>query len=271
MRRRKSASLLAAARAASAFSFGLLVAVCALAALAATGCDPCPSCTRVPPVPTGAHFVPSGPMTDSRVFPSATLLNTGEVLMAGGKQLAGTLDVAEIFNPANGSFAATTGAMNQARHHHTATLLNDGTVLVAGGDNGGGLLVATAFLSAELFDPASGKFTVTGTMFSPRTWQTATRLADGKVLVAGGSPAVDSTVNSVTGTGTGLPVGALPNAELYDPASKQFFGNSGAMNDARTEHTASLIKNCACAKEKKEKIKIKRKIGDNKRGNKTKR
>ena len=139
--------------------------------------------------------------------------------------------------------------MTQARHHHTATVLNDGTVLIAGGDNGGGLLLATAFLSAELYDPATGKFTATGAMFSPRTWQTATLLADGKVLMAGGSPAVDSTINPVTRNGSGLPVGALPNAELYVPASKQFVGNPGAMNDARTEHAATLIKGCACANE----------------------
>ncbi|HKD68846.1 MAG TPA: kelch repeat-containing protein [Candidatus Binataceae bacterium] len=223
-----------------------VAALCAMAAAAASGCDPCSACPTTPVSPTSPHFVLTGPMTDSRIFHTGTLLDNGQVLVAGGSQIAGTLDVAEIYNPSAGTFTATSGSMTQARQHHTATLLNDGTVLLAGGDNGGGLLTATAFLSAELYDPTADKFKVTGAMFAPRTWHTATRLADGKVLVAGGSPAVDSTINPITMTGSGLPVGALPNAELYDPASSQFFGNPGPMNAARTEHAAVLIKGCGC-------------------------
>jgi len=60
----------------------------------------------------------------------------------------------------------------------TATLLPDGTVLVAGGyDNG-------IFLSsAELYNPASGTWTVTNSMNTPRGYHTATLLSSGKVLV----------------------------------------------------------------------------------------
>ncbi len=233
---------------AGAFSIGLLVIVGAVAATTSIGCDPCPSCAHVTPV-TESGFIASGSMTDSRIFHSGNLLDTGQVLIAGGSQIAGTLDSAEIYDPATGIFTATAGAMSQARYHHTATLLSDNTVLVAGGDNGGGLLVATALISAELYDPATNKFTSPGDMFSPRTWQTATKLQDGKVLVAGGSPAVDSAIDPTTGTGTGLPIGALPSAELYDPKSKQFVGNPGAMNDARTEHAAAFIKGCTCSAE----------------------
>ncbi|HEY2106903.1 MAG TPA: kelch repeat-containing protein, partial [Candidatus Binataceae bacterium] len=191
---------------------GVLAGIVALAVLGAAvlgGCDPCPACTRtIPPAPGAAQFVATGSMTDSRIFHSGTQLDNGQVLIAGGSQIAGTLDAAEIYNPANGTFAATAGAMSQARFHHTSTRLDDNTVLVTGGDNGGGLLVATALISAELYDPATNKFTSPGVMFSPRTWHTATRLQDGKVLIAGGSPAVDSTIDPTTGTGTGLPIGA---------------------------------------------------------------
>ena len=217
-----------------------LVALCAIGVTALGGCDPCASCPNVtPPTPGVAHFVTSGSMTDSRIAATGTLLSNGEVLVTGGNQLPGTLDAAEIFDPSAGTFTATTGAMTQARDHHTATLLNDHTVLIAGGDNGGGLLVPTVYVSAELYDPTTNKFSATGAMFAPRTWHTGTILADGKVLVAGGSPAVDAN--------TGIPIGALPNAELYDPSSKQFFGNSGAMNAARSQHGAALIKGCNCA------------------------
>ncbi|HXR36798.1 MAG TPA: kelch repeat-containing protein, partial [Candidatus Binataceae bacterium] len=248
MTRGKSLWSFAGTVTAGAFSIGLLAIVGAVAATTSIGCDPCPSCTHVTSV-TASGFIASGSMTDSRLFHSGNLLDTGQVLIAGGSQIAGTLDSAEIYDPATGIFTATAGAMSQARYHHTATLLSDNTVLVTGGDNGGGLLVATALISAELYDPTTNKFTSPGDMFSPRTWQTATKLQDGKVLVAGGSPAVDSAIDPTTGTGTGLPIGALPSAELYDPKSKQFVGNPGAMNDARTEHAAAFIKGCTCSAE----------------------
>jgi hypothetical protein len=64
-----------------------------------------------------------------------------------------------------GSFVSTTGSMNNARPGHTATLLNNGQVLVTGGspDNDEDVLA-----SAELYDPATGTFTVTGSMNDAR-------------------------------------------------------------------------------------------------------
>ena len=63
---------------------------------------------------------------------------------------------------------------------HTATLLPIGKVLVAGGSNGSDLS------SAELYDPASGTWTATGSLGTARSFHTATLLPNGKVLVAGG-------------------------------------------------------------------------------------
>ena len=84
----------------------------------------------------------------------------------------------------------------------TATLLSSGRVLVAGGS---GIVPAgdlTLFNSAELFDPDSGSWTATGGLNTGRFLYTATLLADGRVLAAGGGSAGFS---------------ALASAEVYDP------------------------------------------------------
>ena len=77
--------------------------------------------------------------------------------------------------------------MTSARCEQTATLLNNGNVLVAGGYN-----PTTAIAGAELYVPATGTFTATGSLTSARFFQTATLLNNGNVLVAGGANAVGS-------------------------------------------------------------------------------
>ena len=65
---------------------------------------------------------------------------------------------------------------------HTATLLNNGKVLVVGGIDGEG----TFHASAELYDPATGIWTITGSLAIGREYHTATLLPNGKVVIAGG-------------------------------------------------------------------------------------
>ena len=105
----------------------------------------------------GAGFASTGSMTAPRYLHTATLLNNGTVLVAGGYDASGDLTSAELYDPVAGAFAAT-GSMTTAREAHTATLLNNGKVLIAGGYSGGNFLA-----SAELYDPVAGTFTVTGT------------------------------------------------------------------------------------------------------------
>lgn len=212
-------------------------------------------------------FVATGNMTVSRAFHSATLLDNGMVLIAGGNSGSGSRASAELYDPASGSFTPT-GSMNRVRERHTATLLNDGRVLITGGDINNG----PALASAELYDPRSGTFTLTvGTMNVARTGHTATLLNNGQVLIAGGSgapgraelydPATETFTPTarmvrprvghaatllddgrvlITGGGLGETV-SVAVAELFDPASLSFQHSSSRMHRARTLHSATKL------------------------------
>jgi N-acetylneuraminic acid mutarotase len=87
--------------------------------------------------------------------PTATLLSSGKVLLAGwgttnfeGNLYDSSIS-AELFDPSTGQWM-NTGELNQSREDHMATLLPDGRVLIAGGDYG------SALSSAELYDPGLG-------------------------------------------------------------------------------------------------------------------
>ena len=130
----------------------------------------------------------SANMISGREGHSATRLNDGTVLIAGGDlPPASSLGSAELYNPATNTFTALSAAMTSPRIYQTAVLLNGGKVLIAGGeiDAGGS---GAALNSAELYDPAAQIFTpVSGNMTSVREHQTATLLNDGTVLEAGGN------------------------------------------------------------------------------------
>ncbi|HEY5436912.1 MAG TPA: kelch repeat-containing protein, partial [Candidatus Limnocylindrales bacterium] len=142
-------------------------------------------------------------MANRRNFLTATLLADGRVLVAGGENARTDLTTAEIYNPKTGKFSPT-GSLTVGRVYHAATRLADGRVLVEGGgsDYSGGKFLA----SAEVYDPKTGTWTATGSMADQRNLLTATLLADGRVLVAGGF-------------GAQAP---LASAELYDPAAGTF-------------------------------------------------
>jgi hypothetical protein len=215
-------------------------------------------------------FVLTGSPNTARYEHTATLLNNGMVLIAGGENFGiGALADAELYHPATGTFTAT-GSLNTARDSHTATLLNNGMVLIAGGENSSGILA-----SAELYNPATGTFTPTGSLNTGRDNHTATLLNNGMVLIAGGqTPSSISTsaelydpdtgTFSVTGSlnvGRYLPTANLLNngmvliaggsgsfgftltsAELYDPSAGTFT-LTGNLNSARRFHTATLLNN----------------------------
>jgi hypothetical protein len=76
----------------------------------------------------------------------------------------------------------TNAPMITARYGHTVTLLPNGKLLAVGGYSTNFAYIA----SAELYDPATGTWAVTGTPALIRGQHTAALLPSGKVLVAGG-------------------------------------------------------------------------------------
>jgi hypothetical protein len=166
-------------------------------------------------------------MTAPRADQSATTLANGKILIAGGvrtEAVNGMLASAELYDPANPGFAPT-GRMTTEREGQTATLLHSGKALIAGGIRNFGF--RETLRSAELYDPASGIFTSTGSMANHRQGHTATLLNDGRVLIAGGR-------------GDGQQ--SLASAELYNPATGRF-SSAGQMNYARESHAATLLPN----------------------------
>jgi len=92
-----------------------------------------------------------------------------------------------------------TGSMTVARFFPTAaTLLTDGRVLVAGGC--GDDECFTLLASAELYNPATGTWSATGSMSVAPCCPTATRLLDGRVLVADGGSTSAELYDPTTGT-----------------------------------------------------------------------
>ena len=163
-----------------------------------------------------------GNLVHARYGHTETLLDNGEVLIAGGSISTGITATAELYNPATKRFIAT-GSMHHARTFHQATLLEDGTVLVTGGTNG-----SANQISAELYNPSSGTFTqLTSNMTVARSDHRAVLMNDGRVLIVGGE---DS-------SGTGI-----ASAEIYDPIAQVFF-SVGSMNSKRGGPTATLLPN----------------------------
>jgi len=103
--------------------------------------------------PATGTFTPTGSMSSPRLTHTATLLNDGTVLVAGGvNDVAAkvTFATAELFDPVTGSFQPT-GNMETSRSEHSATLLLNGTVLLAGGINSQNIAGLNSLSSAELF------------------------------------------------------------------------------------------------------------------------
>src|SRR6266550_4422657 len=165
-----------------------------------------------------------------------------------------------------------TGSLHTPRYYHTATLLSDGRLLVIGGaTNSPQTFPDPGTPSVEAYDPATGTWTINGSLIGQRLLHTATLLPNGTLVIAGGWPDPYSTYtwelyDPATGTSTVTgPINAkraghtatllldgrvliagsfhdLTSAELYDQAT-QTWTFTGSLNTARQGHTATLLAN----------------------------
>lgn len=185
--------------------------------------DECPAGSQ----PLGSECVgviETATMSEGRTNLTATLLEDGRVLVAGGRGGAdmATLASAELFDPTDGSFTPT-APMGADRARHVAVLLEDGRVWLAGGVTGsGGDYQPIA--DTEYFDPDDGSFSPGPPLPTPRDLFTATRLLDGHVLLVGGR-------NDAT---------TLQDAYLFEPGG-DYIPILSPPAHARFGHTATLL------------------------------
>jgi MYXO-CTERM domain-containing protein len=225
--------------------------------------------------PATGSFTPIVETTLLGAKHTATLLPEGKVLFAGGYMglgYSGPSDAAKLFDPATQSFSSPI-SMKATHAQHVATLLPSGQVLLVGSYG-----FKTPFLTdisspvAEVFDPATGTFSLVDPITSSRGSLTATLLPSGEVVVVGGQnlASVFATVEvfhpnrlwaragsmssgRVHHTATYLPstnkvlvaggegsFGHVATADLYDAVAGTW-SSTGAMTDSRAFHTATWM------------------------------
>lgn len=212
--------------------------------LSTTGALPSTS-TPVPPTATPV------PPTSTPVPPTATTTATSTITISG--------------TPAGAQWVRTSNSLQIPRYSVRATTLQTGKVLLEGGFAPGSYTT-----ESELYDPATDHWTPTGSMQTGRGEHSATLLADGRVLVAGGYPNTTTAEIYNPQTGTWSPTGSMSfprtrhratrlldgrvlvtggwqgcmtsQSEIYSPATGTWSA-AAPMHTARAEHAAVLLQN----------------------------
>jgi hypothetical protein len=189
--------------------------------------------------PVTGKWSNTGSMSTGRERHAASRLPSGRVLVGGGSldYLDGAEGSAETYDPQSGRWSIV-GRMTTSRFSQTATALPDGTVLAAGGSYGN-FAASNSLAMSDRYDPKTGRWSPTGDMqiavgsvptVSGRELHTATLLASGQVLIAGGDGYLTDFTRSV----------AFRSAELFDP-SLGTWTLTGSMATARVEHAAVAL------------------------------
>lgn len=178
--------------------------------------------------PATGSWSSAGNMSVARNGPSIDLLPNGTVLVTGGSGTGTNLDAvnsSEVFDPALGTWSPVAN-MSVARSGQTSNVLANGKVLIAAG-GAGTFTTPELHASAELYDPVTKTFAATGAVTVPRGFHKSVVLANGKVLMIGGS-------NFTTTT--------FGNSDLYDPATGTWTA-TGALATPRISHSATVLAN----------------------------
>ena len=177
-----------------------------------------PATAEVWSAASGGTFTATRAMNVPRQVLTLTTLPNGEVLAAGGSpdlQSGAGSATAELYDPTTNEWTMT-GSMPAGRLGHTATLLPDCRVLIVG-DNP----------TATTYNYVTGTFSAAGSEGSfQRSYQTATLLASGKVLIAGGEE-----VNETP----------LDTASLWDPETGTFTPTANTMSTPHVQGFAARL------------------------------
>jgi hypothetical protein len=155
--------------------------------------------------PNTSLSAPCAPMSFTRAFHTATVLQDGTVLVTGGIDDSGTrLTSMEVYNPTSNTWITKASVLPVAVTKHQATVLADGTVLITGGNTGSG--ATDAFI---VYNPGTDTIVTTGTLVAARYSHKQVLLPSTNVLIVGGSNGSDlatieiwhnGTMTSVAGT-----------------------------------------------------------------------
>jgi hypothetical protein len=174
---------------------------------------------------TANAFTSLAPMPIPVKHAAAALIGANKIFVAGG--ISGSVKSdAQVYDASTNSWRVLSTTLASPRLYHTATALQDGRVLVIGGysaqaGSGG------RWDSSDIYNPATDKISQGPSMQTKRFTHTATLLVDGRVLVTGGSGAL----NDDTST---------KSVEYFDPKSNQWL-ESCELLQARGGHTAALL------------------------------
>ncbi|MFY0562394.1 Kelch repeat-containing protein [Archangium lansingense] len=163
--------------------------------------------------PATDTFTVADAMSTPRGNHTATLLDSGKVLVTGGNTTTGDTDTAELYDPATNTWSSA-GSVG-ARAFHTATLLYSGQVLVTGGRTSSGAVLT----DARLYDPATNTWTSMPSMGRARSGHIAIRLYSGTVMLVGGG---------------------YDEVDMYDPYNNRWYWNT-LLGNGRNAVSATLL------------------------------